>query len=604
MGQISNTTPPKWNKNTVATDRGWVDQTTKSKEVIVAARGLATNKAAASAIIDVKLFDIVSGTKATKAVYKSGDALTVRVRFNEAVAVTGSPIAALTIGGVSGKNATYLSGTGTGVLLFRYTVVNGDDGLIVLPAAITLNGGTIVDVVSAGQNAVLTIAATTLTQVVDSIRPTLTSVSLLSGPRYVTGTKIGFAALYSAPVTVVSGVTQPIINFDVNSVTKAASYVSGSGTNKLIFEYTVVAGDTATAGQVTNGSIVANNAITSANGNTVLRGNGGIATIAVTAGGTGYSTAPVVTITGTGTGATATATVAAGAVTAITVNTAGINYSLTGLTVSFGGPGTGATATITNNATAITVSAVVLNTGAADAAATLTISNLTSTYKLGDTLDVLANLSANQVVVGIPYVNVSLNGTVKSAKYLSGSGTSTLTFRYTVVEGDAAAATQVSIPSNSVVVPSGASIKNTSAVDAVITHSSPTTSAAVVDGVSPVISTFTKVGGPNYVTTDNLDFTVLFNKSVTVTGVPNIKIGIAANERLAVYTSGSGSNTLTFRYTVVAGDVATIPGKFVIIDNFITLNGGTILGTVSPNNAALSPLSFRRPTVVNTTFNA
>jgi hypothetical protein len=64
---------------------------------------------------------------------------------------------------------------------------------------------------------------------------------------------------------------------------------------------------------------------------------GGIERIEVTAGGTGYTSAPTVTITGDGSGATATATVSGGAVTAITVNNKGTNYRVVDLTFSGGG---------------------------------------------------------------------------------------------------------------------------------------------------------------------------------------------------------------------------------------------------------------------------
>ncbi|PZP65755.1 MAG: phage tail protein, partial [Delftia acidovorans] len=71
----------------------------------------------------------------------------------------------------------------------------------------------------------------------------------------------------------------------------------------------------------------------------------GIVSVAVTNGGTGYTTAPTVTITGTGgSGATATATVTNGVVTAVTITAAGTGY--TTATVAFsGGGGSGALAT-------------------------------------------------------------------------------------------------------------------------------------------------------------------------------------------------------------------------------------------------------------------
>ena len=64
---------------------------------------------------------------------------------------------------------------------------------------------------------------------------------------------------------------------------------------------------------------------------------GAIHHIVVTAGGSGYTSAPTVTISGDGTSATATATVSAGAVTAVTISNNGGNYE--NATVSFSGGG-------------------------------------------------------------------------------------------------------------------------------------------------------------------------------------------------------------------------------------------------------------------------
>lgn len=72
--------------------------------------------------------------------------------------------------------------------------------------------------------------------------------------------------------------------------------------------------------------------------------SGQVQSASVTAGGSGYASAPIVTITGDGTGATATATVSAGAVTAVTITARGSGY--TTATIGFsGGGGSGATAT-------------------------------------------------------------------------------------------------------------------------------------------------------------------------------------------------------------------------------------------------------------------
>ena len=73
----------------------------------------------------------------------------------------------------------------------------------------------------------------------------------------------------------------------------------------------------------------------------------GVDAISVTNGGSGYTSAPAVTITGDGSGAEAEATVDGGVVTAVTVTKSGYGYT-TAPTIGFtGGEGTGAEATAT-----------------------------------------------------------------------------------------------------------------------------------------------------------------------------------------------------------------------------------------------------------------
>ena len=72
--------------------------------------------------------------------------------------------------------------------------------------------------------------------------------------------------------------------------------------------------------------------------------SGAINNIIVTAGGSGYTSAPTVTIDGDGTGATATATITGAAVTAINITAAGSGYTYITVALS-GGAGTGAAAT-------------------------------------------------------------------------------------------------------------------------------------------------------------------------------------------------------------------------------------------------------------------
>jgi hypothetical protein len=72
--------------------------------------------------------------------------------------------------------------------------------------------------------------------------------------------------------------------------------------------------------------------------------DGGIHVVKVTSGGSGYGSAPAVTITGDGTGATANSTITAGVVTAVTITAAGTGY--TRATVAFASGAAAATAII------------------------------------------------------------------------------------------------------------------------------------------------------------------------------------------------------------------------------------------------------------------
>ncbi len=79
-------------------------------------------------------------------------------------------------------------------------------------------------------------------------------------------------------------------------------------------------------------------------GNPAFDVNGELNSVTVTAGGSGYTSAPTVVIDGDGSGATATATLSGNAVNAITITSAGFGYSFAVVKIT-GGGGTGATAT-------------------------------------------------------------------------------------------------------------------------------------------------------------------------------------------------------------------------------------------------------------------
>ncbi len=82
-----------------------------------------------------------------------------------------------------------------------------------------------------------------------------------------------------------------------------------------------------------------------------------------------------------------------------------------------------------------------------------------------------------------------------------------------------------------------------------------------------------------------ITLTVAFNEAVLVTGTPTLLLETGATDRTATYASGSGTNTLTFTYTVQAGDISADLDQFS--STALALNGGTIRDAAG-NNAILT----------------
>ena len=145
--------------------------------------------------------------------YGARESVRARVRFDEAVTVTGSPQLALTVG-TNTRQAAYEAGSGTNALTFAYAVQSTDadtNGVSVAATALALNGGSIVD--SGGQSAGLGLGAHALPdqsghKVDGSVdrTPAVSGASLLSSPQegdaYGVGESIRAEVRFDEPVTV------------------------------------------------------------------------------------------------------------------------------------------------------------------------------------------------------------------------------------------------------------------------------------------------------------------------------------------------------------------------------------------------------------------
>jgi len=412
--------------------------------------------------------------------YKVGDTVSVVVTFDQAVTVDttgGTPTLLLETGAVD-RNATYISGSGTNTLTFRYTVQAGDSSAdldVASSAALALNGGVITN--ASSDAAVLTLPAVGGAHsmggqhdiVVDGIAPTVATVSVPANGTYIAGQNLDFTVNYSEAVVVdtTGGTPRIAVTLDTGG-TVYASYVSGSGTSALTFRLTVA------SGQLDSNGVAVASAL-DLHGGTVrdVAGNDAVTalnSVASTAGVLVDAVAPSAVAV-----IAANPTPTAGNAVQFTVT---FSENVTGVDVSdFVLSGTGTAAGQVASVTQVdghTYSVVVSNvtgdgllgldlkasgTGIADVAGNAIAGGLAGQryvvdhtapvvlgvsapaggdYNAGKVLDFTVSLSENTVIDttrGTPRLALDVGGQTVYADYVSGSGTTALTFRYIVAAG-------------------------------------------------------------------------------------------------------------------------------------------------------------------------
>ena len=226
-----------------------------------------------------------------------------------------------------------------------------------------------------------------------------------------------------------------------------------------------------------------------------------------------------------------------------------------------------------------------------------TVSNVTSstangTYKVGDTISVQVNFTEAVTITGTPQLTLETGTTDRVISYAGGSGTSTLTFTYTVQAGDTTS--DLDYISTSALTLNGGTIMDAAGNNATLTLA--TTGAAnslgdnkniVIDGNAPTTTSVSVPSNSTYGASANLDFTINFSENVTVNtiaGTPRIALTIGSTTRYASYVSGSGTSALLFRYTTVTGDNDS---DGIAVAGTMDANGGT-LQDAAGNDATLT----------------
>ncbi|GEM_PF-1204277 len=200
------------------------------------------------------------------------------------------------------------------------------------------------------------------------------------------------------------------------------------------------------------------------------------------------------------------------------------------------------------------------------------------TYKIGDHLDFTLNLSEATIVTtsgGIPVITLTVGNSVRNAEYVSGSGTSALIFRYTIVSGDA--------DDNGITVGTlflnGGTLRDAAGNDAVLSLSNVGSTVSVLaDGIVPALS-HVGISSNNAVT------------SLAKTG-DEVTVTFTASEAVSTPVLTIAGHTVTVANT--SGN--TYAGKYTMTDSD---TGGTITFSIS-----FSDIAGNSGTAVNSTTNS
>ena len=511
-------------------------------------------------VVDLTKPAITMVTGPANGYYKSGSVLTFTVTYSEVVNVTGTPRIPFTIGN-STVYADYTSGAGSSTLTFTYTVKNGDqdlDGILMDPSIDPTNGNA-ADVAGNTAETNITNRPNTTGVLVNTIAPVVSAVSVPVNGYYKAGQTLNFSVQFNNVVNVTGS---PVLHVTIGNTTVDAVYTGGTGTSTLTFAYTVQDGDNDRDGielstfTGTIQDVYGNDAVLTLN-------NAGS-----TAGVFVYTVHPTVTLS--------TSTILANGAFEVTAT---FSEAVSGLaaaefTVTNGTAGNLQTSNNITYTVTITPSAdgnvsvslpvdMAVNIGdngntasniltvAADVTAPAVTSiavPVNGHYKAGDVLNFDVTFGEVVNVTGTPRIAVTMGSSTVYADYTGGNGTSTLSFAYTIVDGDQ------DLDGIAISSLAGGGIKDVAGNAAVLTFMPPSTAGVLVNTIAPVVSSVSVPTNGYYHAAQILHFSVQFNADVNVTGTPVLPVTIGNAIVNANYVSGSGSSTLTFSYTVQDGE--------------------------------------------------
>lgn len=590
--------------------------------------------------------------------YNSGENLIFTMTFSEAVYVTGTPKFTMTLSSGGPVDVEYISGSGTTLLSFAYTITNSDqdiDGINTITSPLNIGTDTLQDGVGNDANldfSALTAAVRTYSAAVDIAGqyPFVVDVALPANGTYLAGQTLDFIVEFDRNVNVTG---TPYIGITIGSTVRQAQYVSGTSTSFLTFRYAAVPGDVDTDGITVPTSITQNSGnirdvsapTTSYFGNVLNN----VMAIPSTAGIMVNAVQPMAT---SATRNTDTTSAIWG--TALD-NKWNIGQELN-VTIGFNTPitvtQTGGTPSIELIIGSTTVHApylsgdgqsslifrYIIQEGDLDTDGTIALGNislnsgvLTDAHGTNVLLTLPAGISTTQVdgvrptissvtppangtysnvssstmnfIInwseavnysatgsGAVYIPMDVGGSSAPLQFAANNNTAAITHRPTTLSTytDADGVT-LSSP-----IMGTATIRDQAGNTAtVLTYTLPTTTGILVDTTAPTITSVTAaIADDTYQAGDNLDFTVVFDESVTTNvagGYPRIPITIGGTTRYLVPTANTTNTTHTFRYTVASGDLDT---DGVLLTNLIQHNGTTAYARDAGQNLAVAAFAL------------
>ncbi|SEN49346.1 protein of unknown function [Duganella sp. CF517] len=185
----------------------------------------------------------------------------------------------------------------------------------------------------------------------------------------------------------------------------------------------------------------------------------------------------------------------------------------------------------------------------------ITSSTANGSYKVGDTISIQVAFDAAVTVAGTPQLTLATGGAGRAINYASGSGSTTLTFSYTVQAGDSTS--DLDVFSTGALSLNGGSITQTvGAAAATLTLPTPGTAgslgankALVVDGIAPTLAITSNVATLKAGETATITFTFSENPGASFTWDGNVGDVVVTGGTLGAISGAGLTRTATFTPT-------------------------------------------------------